>query len=55
MALAQLVVFPRLFGHRAAVDTAEFWLGLQLGMVAGFTTAVPVNAWLIHAGLKERM
>jgi hypothetical protein len=55
MAIAQWLVFQRAFGHRAEVDTPEFWFAMQVAMVAGFATAYPVNWWLIRAGLKEAM
>ncbi|WP_283818577.1 DUF4396 domain-containing protein [Jatrophihabitans telluris] len=29
------------------------WFGMQIGMVLGFPTAYPVNAWLIRVGTKE--
>lgn len=55
MAFAQLYVFEHLLGHRAEVDTVEFWFAMQLAMVAGFVTAYPVNWWLIRSGVKEKM
>ncbi len=36
-------------------DTATYWMMMQLAMILGFFTALPVNAWLIRKGLKERM
>jgi hypothetical protein len=32
-----------------------YWFLMQIGMIAGFFTAWPVNAWLIRAGIKEAM
>ena len=32
-----------------------YWLMMQIGMVFGYATAFPMNAWLIRAGLKEAM
>ena len=32
-----------------------YWMMMQVGMIAGFFTAWPVNAWLIRKGWKERM
>lgn len=29
--------------------------GMQIGMVLGFLTAFPANAWLIRRGIKEAM
>jgi Domain of unknown function (DUF4396) len=28
---------------------------MQLAMILGFFTAMPVNAWLVRKGLKEEM
>ncbi len=50
MAVVRLVWFPAL-----AADTALFWFMMQIGMVIGFVTAYPANAWLIHAGIKHAM
>ncbi|MGH1569804.1 DUF4396 domain-containing protein [Methylobacterium sp. P31] len=55
MAFAQFYLFPRLAGHRAPVNSVEFWFAMQLAMVAGFATAYPVNWWLVGSGIKERM
>ena len=55
MAVWQLVVFPALVGGRAGVTTPEFWVAMQLAMVAGFVCAYPVNAWLVRRGIKEAM
>ena len=35
--------------------TATYWMMMQLSMILGFFTAMPVNAWLIRKGLKEKM
>jgi hypothetical protein len=32
-----------------------FWFLMQIGMGAGFLTSLPVNAWLVRSGIKERM
>lgn len=32
-----------------------YWLMMQIGMIAGYFTAWPVNAWLIRRGVKEAM
>lgn len=53
MAHVQLRAYPRLFGQRAVVDTPQFWFAMPFARVAGFMTAVPVNWWLIRAGVKE--
>jgi hypothetical protein len=55
MAFAQFYVFGYLFGHRAPVNTAEFWFAMQGAMIAGFLTSYPVNWWLVRSGIKERM
>ena len=36
-------------------NTATYWMMMQLAMVLGFFTAMPVNNWLINKGLKEKM
>jgi hypothetical protein len=36
-------------------DTAAYWMMMQLAMIVGFFTAIPVNAWLVRLGWKERM
>ncbi|MFF0849779.1 DUF4396 domain-containing protein [Streptomyces sp. NPDC003280] len=35
--------------------TASYWMLMQLAMILGFFTAMPVNAWLIRIGWKEKM
>jgi hypothetical protein len=55
MALAQFYLLGRLLGHRAEVDTPEFWFMMQIAMIAGFITAYPVNWWLVSSGVKEKM
>jgi hypothetical protein len=55
MAFAQLYLFGKLLGHRAEVDTTEFWFVMQVAMLCGFATSYPVNLWLVRAGLKEAM
>lgn len=51
MALYTLVIWrPPLM-----VPSPEHWFMMQVGMVIGFFTAWPVNAWLIRKGIKERM
>lgn len=37
------------------VMEAVYWFLMQIGVIAGFFTAWPVNAWLIRAGVKEAM
>lgn len=55
IAIAQLVVFPAWTGDPVSVDTPVFWTVMQSAMPAGFVTVYPVNWWLIHIGVKERM
>ena len=55
MAIAQFAVLPALVGGRAAVLSPEFWVVMQVAMVAGFACAYPVNGWLVRRGLKEAM
>lgn len=55
MAIAQFAVLPALLGGRAAVLSPEFWVVMQVAMIAGFTCAYPVNSWLIRRGIKEAM
>lgn len=51
MALSHLVIWqPPL-----PIDTAAHWWMMQVGMVAGYFTAWPVNRWLIRKGWKEKM
>lgn len=52
MALMFFVFFPR--PHLTPADPA-YWFLMQIGMVAGFFTAWPVNVWLIRRGIKEAM
>lgn len=52
MALMFFVFFP---GPHLTPDSAAYWFLMQIGMVAGFFTAWPVNVWLIRRGVKEAM
>ncbi|HET9720257.1 MAG TPA: DUF4396 domain-containing protein [Solirubrobacteraceae bacterium] len=51
MALFHLVFW------RPPLSTAgpTYWFMMQVGMVIGYCTAWPVNAWLIRMGWKEKM
>ena len=51
MAIATFAIFH----HELSKSSAVFWFMMQVAMAIGFLTAYPVNAWLIHKGLKERM
>ncbi len=33
----------------------QYWLSMQVAMLLGFATALPMNYWLIRWGLKEKM
>lgn len=55
MAAGQFLWFKPIYGGIAEVATPEFWLLMQIAMLAGFVTAYPVNWWLIANGVKERM
>lgn len=51
MALYHLVIWqPPL-----SVDSPEYWAMMQVGMIVGYFTSWPVNAWLIRTGVKEQM
>ena len=52
MAIIQFVFFP--VGHLHP-DTPVYWFLMQVGMILGFLTSYPVNAWLLKAKLKEAM
>ena len=52
MALMYFVFFPAPHLH---ADSPVYWFLMQIGMIAGFFTAWPVNTWLIRAGIKEAM
>ena len=51
MALAIFAVFDRELPKTSPV----FWFVMQVAMLCGFVTALPVNAWLIKSGIKEAM
>jgi hypothetical protein len=53
MALQAFVFYPA--PHHIHPDTPVYWLSMQAGMIIGFLTAYPVNAWLIRRGIKEAM
>lgn len=52
MALMAFVFFPDPHLHP---DSPVYWFLMQVGMVVGFATAWPANAWLIRKGIKEAM
>jgi hypothetical protein len=53
MALMSFVLFPA--PHHLHPSSPVYWFLMQVGMIAGFFTAWPVNTWLIRAGIKEPM
>ncbi|MFF8597070.1 DUF4396 domain-containing protein [Streptomyces sp. NPDC015220] len=53
MALMFFVFFPA--PHHLRPDDPVYWFLMQIGMIAGFFTAWPVNTWLIRSGIKEAM
>ena len=53
MALQAFVFFPA--PHHIHPDTPVYWMSMQAGMIIGFLTAYPVNAWLMRTGIKEPM
>lgn len=55
MTLLQFLWIRPAFGALAPAASPEFWLLMQVAMLAGFVTAWPVNAWLIKSGVKEAM
>ena len=55
MAIAHFWLFPVVIGTELGTNTFEFWFMMQIAMLCGFTTAYPVNWWLIRAGVKEQM
>jgi len=52
MALAYFVLFPH--PHLTAFDPRS-WLMMQVAMICGFMTSLPMNWWLLRIGLKEKM
>ena len=55
MALIQFAWLRPAYGRLASAAEPEFWLAMQVAMLAGFATSYPVNWLLIRAGVKERM
>lgn len=51
MAIATFAIF-----HRELLKTNPvFWFMMQLAMFVGFATSFPLNRWLLHRGIKEKM
>ena len=53
MAIMALVLFPA--PHHLTPASAAFWLLMQVGMIIGYFTSWPANAWLIKRGIKVAM
>jgi len=52
MALAFFVFFSH--SHMKPTE-ASYWFMMQIAMVCGFITSLPVNRWLLKTGIKEAM
>lgn len=52
MLVVHFVLFP--MPHLEA-DQAGFWFMMQIAMVCGFLTSMPMNWWLVKIGWKEKM
>ena len=55
MALIQFGWFLPAYGGLAEATRPEFWLAMQIAMLAGFCTSYPVNWLLVRSGVKEAM
>jgi hypothetical protein len=53
MALMAFVFFPA--PHNLMPNVAAFWFLMQVGMMIGFFTSWPANAWLVRRGIKIPM
>jgi hypothetical protein len=49
------LVHFRLFAYHLKPNVPAYWLMMQVAMVCGFITSIPMNKWLIAKGLKEKM
>jgi hypothetical protein len=52
MALMAFVFFPN---PHLMPTSPVFWFLMQIGMIVGYFTSWPANAWLIRRGIKEAM
>lgn len=52
MAITHYLLFP---SPHLRNSMAVFWFMMQIAMIVGYFTALPVNAWLIRKGWKEKM
>lgn len=53
MAVMAYALFPA--PHQLMPSSAAFWLLMQVGMMIGFFTSWPANAWLVNRGIKVPM
>ena len=53
MAVMTYVLFPA--PQNLLPSSAAFWLLMQVGMMIGFATSWPANAWLVRRGIKIPM
>jgi hypothetical protein len=53
MALMAFVFFPA--PHSLMPNAVSFWFLMQIGMMIGFFTSWPANAWLVRRGIKTAM
>jgi hypothetical protein len=53
MAIMTFVLFPA--PNELMPSSAAFWLLMQVGMIVGFATSWPANAWLVKRGIKVPM
>jgi hypothetical protein len=52
MLIMHFVLFPA--SHMEA-NRASYWMMMQVAMVCGFMTSLPMNWWLVKIGWKEKM
>lgn len=50
MAISHFILFPQL-----APNQAGYWLMMQIAMVCGYLTGLPMNLWLLRSGIKHPM
>ena len=52
MALVYFVLFP---SPHLEPSQAAYWLMMQIAMICGYITALPINLWLLRKGVKHPM
>jgi hypothetical protein len=53
---AWMAIYQKLiFSPSLQANSPVFWFMMQIGMLAGLATSVPMNWWLIRKGIKEPM